>query len=104
MLSSPRRYPSSIARGRPAQLFDLAAVSLLPQPTLLGGPCRLGLAPYLGASGGPANQSGQAFQGILAIAVLRAEALRLDNQLALLCYAIAGQSHEPRADIVWQGS
>ena len=43
---------------------------------------------------------GQAVNRVLAVPFLRAEALRLDDELAFLVHAATGQGHEAGADVL----
>src|SRR5262249_39112203 len=85
-----------------AACLDVAAALLAFEATLLRGVCRPGRPPWFWALHRRAQQLDKPLDRVRAIALLRAEALRLDHDDAVLGHALAGQALEANRRIGWQ--
>src|SRR5713101_5360632 len=83
-------FSPSILR-RAAGAFALALMALGGEAALLGGPRRPRLAPRLGHGRRAGEQGDQPVERIAAVLLLRAKALRLDDDDSVLGHAAAGQ-------------
>src|SRR3974390_2647324 len=87
---------SILETARAALRLDVAAALLAFQPALFRSECRLRRPPRGGRRHGLAQQFDQAIDRVSAVALLGAEALRVDHDHAVLGQALASKLGKPR--------